>query len=44
MGELEDFRVSLKLVEKWGKQEKNARVRFAEGDKASCVRGKYGLI
>lgn len=44
MGEYEDFRVSMKLVEKWGSQEKDARIRFAEGDKEVCSRGKLGII
>ena len=44
MGEFEDFRVSLKMVEKWGSQEKNAKICFAEGDKEVCSRGKLGVI
>ena len=44
MGEYEDFRVSMKMVEKWGSQEKDARIRFAEGVKEVCSRGNLGII
>ena len=44
MGEYEDFRVSMKLVEKWGSQDKDSRIRFAEGNKEVCSRGNLGII